>query len=185
MKNEGENSPADLFITVDVGKLWQGSDMNLFQKISHDFDYENIDPDLLDPNNFWVPLTYRSRVIVYSNDRVDKNELSTYEDLANEKWKNRLLVRSSSNAYNQALMSSLIANLGYEETLKWTEAVVSNFARDPKGSDRDQVKAIAAGQGDIAIVNSYYIGLLLSSEKEEEINAGKSVSVFFSKSRRK
>mgnify|MGYP003329809846 FL=1 len=179
MKNEGENSPADLFITVDVGKLWQGSDMNLFQKISDDFDYENIDPDLLDPNNFWVPLTYRSRVIVYSNDRVDKNELSTYEDLANEKWKNRLLVRSSSNAYNQALMSSLIANLGYEETSKWSEVVVSNFARDPKGSDRDQVKAIAAGQGDIAIVNSYYIGLLLSSEKEEEINAGKSVSVFF------
>ena len=72
--------------------------MNLFQKISDDFDYENIDPDLLDPNNFWVPLTYRSRVIVFSNDRVDKNELSTYEDLANEKWKNRLLVRSSSNA---------------------------------------------------------------------------------------
>lgn len=179
MKNEGENSPADLFITVDVGKLWQGSDMNLFQKISDDFDYENIDPYLLDPNNFWVPLTYRSRVIVYSNDRVDKNELSTYEDLANEKWKNRLLVRSSSNAYNQALMSSLIANLGHEETSKWSEAVVSNFARDPKGSDRDQVKAIAAGQGDIAIVNSYYIGLLLSSEKEEEINAGKSVSVFF------
>ncbi len=179
MINEGENSPADLFITVDVGKLWQGTDLGLFQKINDDSIFNNIDPNLLDVNKYWVPLTYRSRVIVYSNERVNKNELSTYEDLANEKWKNRLLVRSSSNAYNQALMSSLIANIGLEETSKWSEAVVSNFARDPKGSDRDQVKAIAAGQGDIAIVNSYYIGLLLSSEKEEEINAGKSVSVFF------
>ena len=88
-------------------------------------------------------------------------------------------MRSSSNSYNQALLSSLVANLGEETTLGWTEAVVSNFARDPKGNDRDQVKAIAAGQGDVAIVNSYYIGLLLSSENEEEVNAGKSISVFF------
>ena len=115
----------------------------------------------------------------YSNDRVKKSDLNSYEDLANPKWKGRLLVRSSSNAYNQALMSSLVANLGSENTEKWSSAVVSNFARDPKGSDRDQVKAIAAGQGDIAIVNSYYIGLLLASEKEEEQNAGNSVSVFF------
>ena len=179
MKNEGENSPADLFITVDVGKLWQGGEMGLFQKFQDESVFANIDPQLLDKNGYWVPVTYRSRVIVYSNERVEKNELSTYEDLSNEKWKGRLLVRSSSNAYNQALMSSLVENLGIENTTKWSEGVVSNFARDPKGSDRDQVKAIAAGQGDIAIVNSYYIGLLLSSQKEEEINAGNAVSVFF------
>ena len=179
MKNEGENSPADLFITVDVGKLWQGGEMGLFQKFQDESVFANIDPQLLDKNGYWVPVTYRSRVIVYSNERVEKNELSTYEDLSNEKWKGRLLVRSSSNAYNQALMSSLVENLGTENTTKWSEGVVSNFARDPKGSDRDQVKAIAAGQGDIAIVNSYYIGLLLSSQKDEEINAGNAVSVFF------
>ena len=179
MKNEGENSPADLFITVDVGKLWQGGEMGLFQKFQDESVFANIDPQLLDKNGYWVPVTYRSRVIVYSNERVEKNELSTYEDLSNEKWKGRLLVRSSSNAYNQALMSSLVENLGIENTTKWSEGLVSNFARDPKGSDRDQVKAIAAGQGDIAIVNSYYIGLLLSSEKDEEINAGNAVSVFF------
>ena len=179
MKNEGDNSPADLFITVDVGKLWQGAEMGLFQKFEDQSVFSNIDSQLLDKNGYWVPVTYRSRVIVYSNDRVKKEELSTYEDLSNEKWNGRLLVRSSSNAYNQALMSSLIENIGNEETTKWSESVVANFARDPKGSDRDQVKAIAAGQGDIAIVNSYYIGLLLSSLKEEEINAGKSVSVFF------
>ena len=179
MKNEGENSPADLFITVDVGKLWQGGEMGLFQKFQDESVFANIDPQLLDKNGYWVPVTYRSRVIVYSNERVEKNELSTYEDLSNEKWKGRLLVRSSSNAYNQALMSSLVENLGVENTTKWSEGLVSNFARDPKGSDRDQVKAIAAGQGDLAIVNSYYIGLLLSSQKDEEINAGNAVSVFF------
>ena len=179
LKNEGDNSQADLFITVDVGKLWQASDMGLFQKFNDQKVFDNIDPQFLDKNGFWVPVTYRSRVVVYSNERVKKEDLSTYEDLANEKWRGRLLVRSSSNAYNQALMSSLIANLGPEAVTSWSEAVVKNFARDPKGSDRDQVKAIAAGQGDIAIVNSYYIGLLLASEKEEEINAGKAVSVFF------
>ena len=179
LKNEGDNSQADLFITVDVGKLWQASDMGLFQKFNDQKVFDNIDPQFLDKNGYWVPVTYRSRVVVYSNERVKKEDLSTYEDLANEKWRGRLLVRSSSNAYNQALMSSLVANLGPEAVTSWSEAVVKNFARDPKGSDRDQVKAIAAGQGDIAIVNSYYIGLLLASQKEEEINAGKAVSVFF------
>ena len=179
MKNEGDNSPADLFITVDVGKLWQASDMDLLQKYNDDNLTEGITESLIDPNGYWVPVTYRSRILVYSNERVQKRDLSTYEDLANGKWKGRLLVRSSSNSYNQALLSSLVANLGEDATQNWTKAVVSNFARDPKGNDRDQVKAIAAGQGDVAIVNSYYIGLLLSSENEEEVNAGKSISVFF------
>ena len=179
LKNEGEKTEADLFITVDVGKLWQAGDMGLLQKINTDIINPNINPSLLDKNNYWVPVTYRSRILVYSNERVIKSELSTYEDLASDKWKDRILVRSSSNSYNQALMSSLVANLGIEETQKWSAGIVKNFARNPKGNDRDQVKAIAAGQGDVAIVNSYYIGLLLSSQNEEELNAGKSVSVFF------
>tara|TARA_X000000368_G_scaffold88230_1_gene67145 strand:- start:3959 stop:4987 length:1029 start_codon:yes stop_codon:yes gene_type:complete len=179
MKNEGKNSPADLFITVDVGKLYQASQMGLLQKIKIPSMLDKVSKDLIDKNEFWVPITYRSRIIVHSKDRVNASELSTYENLADEKWKGRVLVRSSSNAYNQALMSSIIANLGTDDAAKWSEALVENFARDPKGSDRDQVKAIASGQGDIAIVNSYYIGLLLSSEKEEEINAGESISVFF------
>ena len=179
IKNEGDNSPADLFITVDVGKLWQATDMGLLQKYEDSSITDGITETLLDKNGYWIPVTYRSRIIVYSNQRVKENELSTYEDLADDKWKGRILVRSSSNSYNQALLSSLVANLGEEETESWANAIVSNFARDPKGNDRDQVKAIAAGQGDIAIVNSYYIGLLLSSENEEEINAGKAISVFF------
>ena len=179
LKNEGGASPADLFVTVDAGKLFNAREAGVLQKIPSENINQNIMRELRDPEGFWAPITYRSRVIVYSNERVNKSDLSTYEDLANPKWKNRLLVRSSSNAYNQALMSSLVANLGSENTESWASAVVSNFARDPKGSDRDQVKAIAAGQGDIAIVNSYYIGLLLASEKDEELSAGNSVSVFF------
>lgn len=179
LKNEGENSPADLFITVDAGKLQKAAELELLQKVSNSKVNDNVSNDLKDKNGYWVPITYRARIVVYSNDRVNKNDLSTYEDLANEKWKGRILVRSSSNAYNQALMSSMVANLGSDVASSWSNGIVKNFARDPKGSDRDQVKAIAAGQGDLAIVNSYYIGLLLSSKKEEELNAGKSVSVFF------
>ena len=179
LKNEGENSPADLFITVDAGKLFRAKDLGLLQKVTNPKITKNIDPSLIDKDGFWVPITYRARILVYSNDRVNKDELSTYQNLTNEKWKNRILVRSSSNAYNQALMSSIVANEGTEAAEQWASGLVENFSRDPKGSDRDQVKAIAAGQGDVAIVNSYYIGLLLSSSKQEELKAGKAVSVFF------
>ena len=179
LKNEGTNSPADLFISVDAGKLQKASELDLLQKISSDKINSNISDDLKDINGFWVPITYRARILVYSKDRVNPEELSTYYSLTDDKWKNKILVRSSSNAYNQALLSSIVANKGVESAANWASSLVENFAREPKGNDRDQVKAIAAGHGDIAIVNSYYIGLLLSSEKEEELKAGKSVGVFF------
>ena len=179
LKNEGTNSPADLFISVDAGKLQKASELDLLQKITNEKINSNISDDLKDINGFWVPITYRARVLVYSKDRVNAEELSTYSSLTDDKWRNKILVRSSSNAYNQALLSSIVANKGGESATNWASSLVENFARDPKGNDRDQVKAIAAGQGDIAIVNSYYIGLLLSSEKEEELKAGKSVGVFF------
>ena len=114
LKNEGANSPADLFVTVDAGKLQKGAEMGLFQKINSDEINNNVSKELIDKNGYWIPITYRARILVYSNDRVMASELSTYEDLADEKWKGRILVRSSSNAYNQALMSSLYANLGQE-----------------------------------------------------------------------
>ncbi len=179
LKNEGENSPADLFISVDAGKLHKATELGLLQKISNSSILDNVSDDLEDKNGYWVPITYRSRIMVYSKERVQANELSTYTDLLNDKWKNRILVRSSSNAYNQALLSSIVANKGVEAASEWASKLVANFARDPKGSDRDQVKAIAAGQGDVAIVNSYYIGLLLSSDDEEQFKAGQSVGVFF------
>ena len=110
LKNEGENSPADLFITVDAGKLQKAKDLDLLQKISSPIINQNIDDDLKDVNGYWIPITYRARIIVYSRDRVDLDDLSTYYNLTDEKWRNKVLVRSSSNAYNQALLSSIIAN---------------------------------------------------------------------------
>ncbi|MAS67830.1 MAG: Fe(3+) ABC transporter substrate-binding protein [Flavobacteriaceae bacterium] len=179
LKNEGADSQADIFISVDAGKLQKAASLDLLQKLSDDIKTNEIPSTLLDKNNLWVPLTYRARILVYSNDRVNVTELDSYESLSDEKWKNRILVRSSSNAYNQALMASVIANNGIDGAKKWSQGVVENLARSPKGNDRDQVKAIYAGLGDVAIVNSYYIGLLLSSEKDEEQKAGEAVSVFF------
>ena len=179
LRNEGENSQADIFISVDAGKLQKAASMGLLNKVPDNIQTGNIINSLLDVNDFWLPLTYRARILVYSNERVDVSELDSYESLSDEKWKNRILVRSSSNAYNQALMASVIANNGYDGAKKWSKRIVENLARSPKGNDRDQVKAIYSGLGDVAIVNSYYIGLLLSSEKEEERKAGEAVSVFF------
>ena len=179
IKFEGENCPADLLITVDAGKLHKAAQQNLLQKINIS-DYSNsINSKLTDPNNFWLPITYRARVIVYHKDRVVSSDLSTYDDLTNQKWKNKLLVRSSTNSYNQALLSSLIANKNEEYALKWANSVVLNFAREPKGNDRDQVRAIAANVGDIAIVNSYYIGLLKNSSDSLDRLVGETVNVFF------
>ncbi len=176
---EGENCPADLIFTVDAGKLYKAANKNLLQKINSLEICPTINKSLIDKNNFWIPITYRSRVIVYSNERVDKSELSTYNDLANEKWRNKILVRSSSNAYNQALLSSIIAHHGNEYALDWSNKIVENFSRNPKGNDRDQIRAIAASVGDIAIVNSYYLGLLKNSNDSLDREVANSVGIFF------
>ena len=179
IKTEGENGPADLIITVDAGKLYKAAQEELLQKIEVNQICKTINPSLLDVNEYWLPITYRSRVIVYHKDRVSPSELSTYNALTDSKWKNRLLVRTSTNAYNQALMSSIIAHEGEEYAIDWSNKIVENFARDPKGNDRDQVRAISANVGDIAIVNSYYIGLLMSSKDSLDRKVGESVNVFF------
>ena len=179
IKTEGENCPADLLITVDAGKLYKAANENLLEKINTDEINGNIKEELIDKNGFWLPITYRARIIAYNPRKVNIEELSTYEDLTNEKWKNRILVRTSTNAYNQALLSSLVAHHGEEFALEWSDNVVANFAREPKGNDRDQVRAIVANIGDIAIVNSYYIGLLKSSSDSLDRKIGESVNVFF------
>ncbi len=179
IKTEGKSGPADLIITVDAGKLYKAAKENLLQKIDVNEFCTTINPKLIDQNKFWLPITYRSRVVVYHKERVLASDLSTYDDLTNPKWKNRLLVRTSTNSYNQALMSSIVAHEGEEYALDWSNKIVENFARDPKGNDRDQVRAISAGVGDIAIVNSYYIGLLMSSEDSLDRKVGETVNVFF------
>ena len=179
MKMEGEQSPADVLITVDAGRLSRAKDQGLLQPIKSKILEKSIPAHLQDVDNQWFGLTKRARIIAYSKDRVKPEDLSTYEDLVNKKWKGKILVRSSSNIYNQSLMASIIANDGEEVAKTWAEGIVANMARSPKGSDRDQVKAVVAGEGDLAIVNSYYIGKMLNSPDPEEVKAAQQVGLFF------
>jgi iron(III) transport system substrate-binding protein len=179
MTIEGEQSPADVLITVDAGRLVRAKSKGLLQPVSSDFLDATIPTHLKDADNNWFALTKRARVIVYNPAKVKKEELSTYEDLANTKWQKRILIRSSGNIYNQSLLASIIANNGEENAAEWARNIVKNMARSPKGNDRDQVKAVVAGEGDIAIVNTYYIGKLLNSKNPEEVKAGEGVKIFF------
>lgn len=179
MEQEGAQSPADVLITVDAGRLVRAKNKDLLQSINSEFLNNTISKNLRDEDNQWFALTKRARVIAYAKDRVKPEDLSTYENLAANNWKGKVLVRSSGNIYNQSLMASIIAHNGDEVAKGWATKLVENMARSPKGNDRDQVKAVVAGEGDIAIVNTYYIGKLLNSKDPEEVKAGEGVAIFF------
>jgi len=179
LKNEGPNSPADVLLTVDAGRLFKAKDLGLLQPITSGALEEAMAPHLRDPQGYWFGLTKRARVIAYHVDRVKPEELSTYEDLVDPKWRGRIVVRSSSNIYNQSLMASMIAANGEDEARIWAEGLVANMSRNPQGNDRDQVKAVASGEADIAIINTYYLGKLLTSDNPDEVAAGKQVALFF------
>ena len=176
---EGAQSPADVLITVDAGRLHRAKEKVLLQPVTSNILNENVPPHLRDAEGHWYGLSYRARVIAYAKDRVQPEQLSDYESLIDPQWKGKILIRSSGNIYNQSLLASIIAAQGEQKARAWAEGMVANMAREPKGNDRDQVKAIAAGLGDLAIVNTYYVGLLLNSENEEEVKAGESVGIFF------
>tara|TARA_B100000686_G_scaffold355182_1_gene470752 strand:+ start:4122 stop:5300 length:1179 start_codon:yes stop_codon:yes gene_type:complete len=173
---EGDSSKADVLLTVDAGNLWKASNDNLLQEINSNFLNSRIKSKYKDPNNKWFGLSLRARIIVYSTDRVKKNELIGYKYLANPIFKNRILIRSSSNIYNQSLIAHMISKYGINEAEKWAAGMVNNFARNPAGGDRDQIKAVAAGEGDIAVVNSYYIAKMLNSDNKDLFN---SLSIYF------
>jgi len=175
---EGENSPADIFMTVDAAKLFRAKEKGLLQAVNLK-QYGEIVRELKDTDNQWHPITYRARVIAYAKDKVDPSRLSTYEDLADPKWNNKILIRSSSSGYNQSLMASIIEAKGEEAAKTWAQGIQQNMARDPQGGDRDQIKAMASGVGEVAIVNTYYVGLLLNSSNPEERKAGEYVSLYF------
>ncbi len=132
-----------------------------------------------DSEGYWFGLTKRTRILVYNKESVDPKDLSTYEDLANKKWKGKILVRSSTSPYNRSLIAFMIANNGFEKTKEWVSGIVSNMARKPSGGDTNQIYAVAAGEGDIAIVNSYYFARILSSERENKKNVANKLGVFF------
>lgn len=175
---EGEKTPADLFITSDVAMLHKAREKNLLQAIPEKSILNKVPLHLRDQNGQWVALTKRARVMVYNEKFVKKSELSNLEALADSKWKGRILVRSSTNEYNQSLVASMIAHHGKDKAMSWCEALVKNFARTPKGNDRDQMRAVIAGEGDIAIVNSYYLGKLLTGDEKDQ-KIGKQLSIFW------
>jgi iron(III) transport system substrate-binding protein len=179
IKSEGANSPADLIITVDAGNLWRAKDAGILQRVSSKVLETAIPANLRDPDGQWFGLSKRARVIMYNKDKVNPSDLSTYEALTESKWKGRILVRSSSNVYNQSLVGSMIAVLGAQKTEDWARGIVGNFARPPEGNDTAQIKAAAAGQGDIAIANTYYLARLRKSNKPEEKAIAEKIGVFF------
>jgi iron(III) transport system substrate-binding protein len=179
METEGNQSPADLLLTVDAGRLVRAKNKNLLQSSSSDILNTTIPSHLKDSSNYWFGLTKRARVIVYNKNTVKPSDLTDYEDLVNDRWNNKILIRSSNNIYNQSLMASIIANNGEDSARKWAKGIVNNFARTPKGNDRDQVKAILANEGDLAIINTYYLGKLINSKDSNEVAAGNAVGIFF------
>lgn len=179
LKREGESTPADLFITVDGGILNNAKESGVLQPMTSPTLEANVPKALRDKENHWFGLSTRARVIAYSKERVKPEQLSTYEDLASDKWKGKILVRSSTNLYNQSLVAALLEANGEEKMLTWAQGVVKNLARKPEGGDRDQIKGIAAGIGDVAITNTYYYGQMLASKDTEEVKAAEQVALFF------
>ena len=168
MKAEGRRSPADVVLTVDISRLSAIVSEGLTQPVSSNALASNV-PDLYrDPDGHWYGLTTRARIVYASKDRVSQGEVTTYEDLANPKWQGRICTRSGTNAYNVALTSAVIHHHGEEGALTWLQGVKDNLARKPQGNDRAQVKAIWAGECDISIGNTYYMGAMLSDDEQKE-----------------
>ena len=177
---EGADSKADLYITADAGRLGAFDAAGMFQNSMSSKIKEAV-PSNLRSNN-WTGIAKRARIIYYSPDRVNANDLNgmTYEDLANPRWRGRIVIRKSNNVYNQSLVASLVQNNGKKATASWAKGVVANMARDSKGNDRAQILAVAAGEADLAVANTYYYALMLSGSKgEEQKVAAKKVLPFF------
>ncbi len=179
LQSEGRNTPADLLLTTDAGRLHRAKEAGVLQTISSEALSGVIPASYRDPEGYWYGLSVRARPIMYVKGKVDPAELSTYEALADDKWKGRVCIRSSSNIYNQSLVASMIASNGEEATQAWANEFVGSFARPPKGGDRDQIKAAAAGLCDVAIANTYYLGMMVNGSDDAQREAASKVAVFW------
>lgn len=179
LKNEGANSPADALMTVDAGRLVRAKELGLFQATRSATISETVPATLRDPDGMWTALSIRARPIMYAVERVKPADLSTYEDLASAKWKGKICVRSSSHIYNQSMLSVMIEAMGPAKAEAWAKGIADNLARKPQGGDRDQIKAMAAGECDVGIVNSYYLAGLMTSKDPAEQEAAKKVKIFW------
>ncbi|QCO56703.1 Fe(3+) ABC transporter substrate-binding protein (plasmid) [Pseudorhodobacter turbinis] len=165
---EGDRSPADLVMTVDIARLTEIVDAGVTQPVTSDVLNANIPAALRDVDNHWFGVTSRARIVYASKDRVADGEVTTYEDLASDKWNGRICSRSGTSDYNIALLGAVIAHHGEEAAKTWAEGVKANLARKPVGGDRDQVKAIWAGECDISIGNTYYMGKMMDDAEQQE-----------------
>jgi iron(III) transport system substrate-binding protein len=168
LKAEGDRSPTDLVLTVDIARLTEIVAAGVTQAVTSPILEANIPADFRDPGNQWFGLTSRARVIYASRDRVEDGEVTTYEDLVSDKWRGRICTRSGAADYNVALTAAILAHHGADYTKGWLEGVKANLARKPQGGDRDQAKAIWAGECDIAVGNTYYLGQMLSDPEQKE-----------------
>lgn len=176
---EGGQSPADLLITADVARLHRAKEMDLLQPLSSTAVNERVPARLRDPDNQWFALTKRVRAVAYHLERADRSILSTYEALAGPAFTDSIAVRSSGNVYNQSLLASIIAHNGENAAREWAAGIVANMAREPQGGDRDQLRAIAAGAADYAIVNTYYVGQMLTSTDPQDRMAAEQIGMYF------
>ncbi len=179
LESEGANSPADVLITVDAGRLAFAAEKDLFAPTKSDVLEKDVPAHLRHPDGLWYGLAVRARVLVYDKARVNPADLSTYEALADPRFKGKIVVRSSSNVYNLRLMGSIIAADGPQKAEEWAKGLVANMARPPEGGDTDQIKAVAAGVGDVAISNTYYFARMLASEKPEDKAVAEKLAIFF------
>lgn len=177
LKNEGANSPADVLMTVDAGRLWQAESAGLLQPVRSAVLEQRIPAHLRHPEGKWFGFSTRVRAIFVNRDAVKPEEISRYEDLADPKWKGKVCVRSSTNVYNLSLLGALIDHLGEAKAQEWAKGVVANFARAPQGGDTDQLKAAAAGECAIAVANHYYYVRLLKSSKPEDKAAAEKLAI--------
>ena len=179
LKSEGDKSPADLLITVDMGRLLKAQKLGLFQPIKSKLLEEKIPYQLRATDGSWYGFSMRARPIYYAKGRVDKSQLPDYESLADPKWKGKICVRSGGHPYNLSLMSSIIAADGPTKAEEWAKGVVANMARQPKGGDTDQITAVASGECDIALGNTYYFVRILKSDKPSDKAIAEKVGVIF------
>jgi len=176
---EGANSPADVLLTVDAGRLFRAKEAGILASLKSPILTQRIPSAYRDPDNQWFGLSLRSRVIMFDKSRVSAEEISSYEDLADPKWKGEICIRSSGNIYNQSLLASLIEHHGEEATEVWAEGLVSNMARRPQGGDRDQIRAAVAGQCKLAVANTYYLAGMLNSDVDTDVEVAQKIGVLW------
>lgn len=176
---EGMNSPADVLLTVDAGRLFRAKEAGILASVDSEILNQRIPSAYRDPEGEWYGLSLRSRVIMFDKSRVDASEIARYEDLADPKWQGQVCIRSSGNIYNQSLLASLIEHLGEQATQDWAEGLVANMARRPQGGDRDQIRAVVAGQCKLAVANTYYLAGMLNSSVAADVEVAQQIGVLW------